>query len=145
VYHVASIAVLAATGTRVIRAVCCSGMNLQFNSESRWCLTHFCVDVAHALRPSARTVYLAATWTQWVKPYQNCKSSPVNDHGRELRQVWNSVLLDYGAATSAYYIRCHDCIADYSETPDAQHWTEWLNDLSLAEKKLEQLHAVTAQ
>ncbi|KAG6915978.1 hypothetical protein DXG01_009030 [Tephrocybe rancida] len=51
------------------------------------------------------------------------------------------LLLNHGPSTSAYYIKCHDCIADFAETPDSSFWIEWQNDISRAETKLAQLNA----
>ncbi|KAG6887949.1 hypothetical protein C0995_011389 [Termitomyces sp. Mi166 len=52
-----------------------------------------------------------------------------------------SLLLDYGPIATAYYIRCHDCIADYAENPNSLFWAEWTRDISQAEKKLEKRYA----
>ncbi|KAH0579578.1 hypothetical protein H2248_002429 [Termitomyces sp. 'cryptogamus'] len=51
------------------------------------------------------------------------------------------MLLNYGPVATAYYIRCHDCVADYAENPNSPLWIEWARDISQAEKKLEERYA----
>ncbi|KAG6849128.1 hypothetical protein H0H93_011075 [Arthromyces matolae] len=51
------------------------------------------------------------------------------------------LLLDFGATTSAYYIKCHDCIADYAENPKTPFWAEWERDIRKAEETLAQRYA----
>ncbi|KAG6853121.1 hypothetical protein C0991_006731 [Blastosporella zonata] len=51
------------------------------------------------------------------------------------------LLLNHGPSTTAYYIKCHDCIADFAENPDSLFWLDWTRDISQAEKTMEQLYA----
>lgn len=52
-----------------------------------------------------------------------------------------SLLLDYGPVAAAYYIKCHDCIADHTENPNTYFWVEWDKEISQAEKKLHERYA----
>ncbi|KAG6884032.1 hypothetical protein C0993_001962 [Termitomyces sp. T159_Od127] len=83
----------------------------KFESEE-WC-------VGRAPKPSARTACLRVTLMLLAKHSQNC----------------TSLLLDYGPVSAAYYIRCHDCIADYAENANSQFWADWDREISQAEKK----------
>ncbi|KAG5635038.1 hypothetical protein H0H81_012634 [Sphagnurus paluster] len=120
----------------------------RFESEE-WCihcrdggelvLCAFCPrGVAPALRLSAMIVFPVATWMQWVNRCQNCVYHLCATPGRIKADMFISLLLDYGPMSTAYYIRCHDCVADFAEAPESQFWVEWTNEIRQAEKKLEQ-------
>ncbi|KAG6887770.1 hypothetical protein C0992_010819 [Termitomyces sp. T32_za158] len=51
------------------------------------------------------------------------------------------LLLDYGPVPAAYYIRCHDCIADYTENSNTPFWVDWDKEISQAESKLHKRYA----
>ncbi|KAF8063974.1 P-loop containing nucleoside triphosphate hydrolase protein [Lyophyllum atratum] len=126
---------------RVFHAKCRGLSKLELRRASVQCSQHSCAGCYRNTSDSGGMLFRCRTCPQAF--CEDClPSGDLDAVGETLPEF---LLLDYGASTSAYYIRCHDCIADYSETPDANHWTEWLNDLSLAEKKLEQLYAATAQ
>jgi SWI/SNF-related matrix-associated actin-dependent regulator of chromatin subfamily A member 5 len=46
-----------------------------------------------------------------------------------------STLLGFGAQTTAYYIRCHDCHALWAQDPAA--WTAWEEEMADTQQKLE--------
>lgn len=48
---------------------------------------------------------------------------------------FRSTLLGFGAQTTAYYIRCHDCHALWAQDPAA--WKAWEEEMVDTQQKLE--------
>lgn len=46
-----------------------------------------------------------------------------------------SALLGFGAQTTAYYIRCHDCHARWAQHPE--DWKAWEEEMAETQQKLE--------
>lgn len=101
-------------------------------------------DAVHAHRLSVKIAYLKKTLKLLEKPSLNCESSFVG----LLRICFNSdiisLVLGYGFVQTAFYIRCHDCVADFAEKPNSTFWVDWAREFRQAEKKLQRQYNVPA-
>ncbi|KAF5367362.1 hypothetical protein D9615_010278 [Tricholomella constricta] len=123
---------------RVFHAKCGGLTKAEVHRPMVTCTQHKCANCSRNTSDAGGMLFRCRTCPQAF--CEDClPSGELDAIGESLPEF---LLLGYGPISSAYFIKCHDCVADFAETPSSPFWLDWAKEISKAELKYEQQNAV---